>query len=329
MQSFLFALNAILPIILMVIIGYFFKQIGLIPQNLIKPLNKLIFRIFLPSMLFLNIYDIETFTFSGNGYILYTGIFTILIFLVGAPLVMLLTKKANRRGVVLQACFRSNHALIGIPLAQALCGQEGVLAASLLSASQIPIFNILAVLSLTLFQNDGKKISIKKILLDIVKNPLIISIFLGLVVLAIRAVLVRFQISFRLSDLGLVMKVLQNLSSVATPLSLLVLGAQFEFSVISSLKKEIIFGTAMRTAIVPAVSLSIAYFCFRNQFTAAHFAVLVSIFATPVAVSSVPMTQEMNGDTSLAGQLVVWTTLFSALSVFLATLILKALGIFS
>ena len=94
------------------------------------------------------------------------------------------------------------------------------------------------------------------------------------------------------------------------------------------IKREIIFGTAARTVVWPLISLGIAYFFFRDTFTAAQFAVLISIFATPVAVSSVPMAQEMDGDADLAGQIVVWTTLVSALTVFVASFLLRYAGIF-
>ena len=117
-------------------------------------------------------------------------------------------------------------------------------------------------------------------------------------------------------------------SSVATPLALLVLGIQFEFSAVSELKKEIIFGVLIRTVVVPILGLGVAYVFFNDYFTGAHFATFVAVFATPVAVSSVPMVQEMDGDVTLAGQLVIWTTVISALTVFLASFLLKNAGIF-
>jgi predicted permease len=108
----------------------------------------------------------------------------------------------------------------------------------------------------------------------------------------------------------------------------LVLGAQFEFSAVSSLRREIIFGTIARTLVVPLLGIGVAFLFFRNVFEGAHFAAFVAMFCTPVAVSSVPMAQEMKGDAALAGQLVVWTTLASALSVFIASWLLKLAGVF-
>jgi predicted permease len=124
------------------------------------------------------------------------------------------------------------------------------------------------------------------------------------------------------------MNVLQYLSNLAIPLALLVLGAQFEFSAVAALKREIIWGTLIRTVIVPTVTIGVAYFFLRDRFTPAHFATFVAVFATPVAVPSVPMVQEMGGDVTLAGQLVVWSTLVSAITVFIVTFLLRLGGAF-
>ena len=200
--------------------------------------------------------------------------------------------------------------------------------ATILSAIVIPVLNILAVISLSLFRNDSGKPSVKGILSDIVKNPLIQSVVLGLAVLGIRSVLIRYGISLRLADITPVYKVLQYLSNLATPLALLVLGAQFEFSAVSSMRREIVFGTLMRTVIVPIFGLGAAFVLFSDRFTGAHFAAFVAVFATPVSVSSVPMAQEMGGDATLAGQLVIWTTAISAFSVFIISYLLRLAGIF-
>jgi predicted permease len=328
MDSLIFALEAVLPIIITVAIGYLIKRLGFLSTDMAKVINKLVFRIFLPVMLFLNVYKIESLSDIDTGYIFYAVIATVAIFALSIPAVIFVTKKGDRRGALLQACFRSNYALIGIPLAELLFGQAGVSVATVLSAASIPLFNALAVISLSVFGDGEQKPSVKKILLGIVKNPLIQSIALGLVVLGIRALFVNFGIGFRLSEVKPIYTVLDYLSRLATPLALLVLGVQFEFSAVKELKREIFFGTLMRAFIVPVLGLGLAFVCFRQSFGGAQFAALVALFATPVAVSSVPMAQEMGADYRLAGQLVVWSTLLSAVTVFIASFLLKAAGVF-
>jgi predicted permease len=327
MNSFLFAISAVAPIMIMVAIGYLLKKIKLANADIAKALNRLVFRVFLPCMLFLNVYKMDSIGEIDLGYVAYALTVLLVIFVLGIPCVMLVTKPGARRGVLLQAVFRSNYALIGIPLAQSRFGEQGLAIATLLSAAAIPMFNILAVISLSVF-GDEQRVNVKKILLGIIKNPLILSVLAGVGALGIRLLFVRAGISFRLADIKPVYTVLGYLSNLATPLALLVLGIQFEFSAVKEMKKEIVFGTLARTVIAPTLAIGVAYVMFREQFDGAHFAAFVAMFATPVAVSSVPMAQEMKGDAALAGQLVVWTTLASALSVFIASWLLKLAGVF-
>ena len=325
MADLKFAINVTSPIVLMVAIGYILKRIKLIDTGVAKVLNRLVFKVFLPAMLFLNMYKIESLADVDFGFVWYTVIATVGLFGAAIFAVILFTKENPKRGSLLQSVFRANYALVGIPLATSLFGVEGAIAATVLSAFIVPTFNSLAVVGLCLFSSD-KKVNVKNILIGILKNPLIQSIALGFVALGIRALFMKWGITFRLSDVEPIYKTLSSLSSVATPLALIVLGAQFELSAIPELKKYIAFGVLARNLIVPVLGLGIAYLL--GCFSGAHFATFVAVFCTPVAVSSVPMAQEMDADVALSGQLVIWSTLLSAFSIFLASYVLKVLGVF-
>lgn len=325
MKDILFAVNATSPIVLMVMVGYFLKKIGLIDSTLASAMNKLVFKVFLPSMLFLNVYKIESFAEIDFSFVWYTLCATALLFVLAIFTVRIFATENSKRGALLQSVFRANYALVGIPLATSLFGDSGGIMATVLSAFIVPMFNMLAVVGLSIFSS-GKKPGIGRVLIDITKNPLIRAIALGFVALGIRAVFVKFNVEFRLTDIQPVYKTLSNLSSVATPLALVALGAQFELSAIPELKKQILFGVIVRNVLVPVLGIGAAYFI--GGFEGAHFATFVAVFCTPVAVSSVPMAQEMDADVALAGQLVVWTTVFSAISIFLASYVLRILGIF-
>ncbi len=333
MDSFIFALSAVAPIVLMVVIGYVFKRIGLMNESFAKMANKLVFRAFMPVMLFVKIYGISDMSGFDFSFIIYSAIAILIIFAVSVPASIIITKHKDRRGVLVQAAFRSGYSLIGIPLAQSLYGEEGAIAATLLSTVAIPIFNVLAVISLSALGEGegGKKPSVGSILKGIVTNPLIIGIAAAMAAVGIRSIFVGAGISFRLSNITPLFDILHYLSDLAIPLALLTLGAQFEFSAVASLKKEIIFGVIVRTVIVPVFAVGIAYYMFKSgaaNFTPAHFATFVAVFATPVAVPSVPMVQEVGGDVTLAGQLVVWSTLVSAITLFLTTFLLSMGGAF-
>jgi predicted permease len=324
MQDFIFSVNAVAPIVLMVLFGYFLKRVGMLPKTVATQLNRIVFRALLPIMLCLNIYKIQLGMQITFSFVLFGCGFLLVLFLLLLWPICRLVPKNSQRGVVLQAIFRSNYALIGIPLATALCGEEGAILSTIMSAFLIPVFNVIAVFCLSLFSD--QKANYKKIFFDILKNPLILGVATGGILLLIRVLFVRLDVSFRLTDLTPIYKVLSDLSSVATPLALLCLGANFEFSAIPALKKQITIGVLLRCVIVPVFGIGSALLlgCFESG----HFAVFIALFATPLAVSTVPMTQEMNGDHELAGQILVFTTILSTFSIFLSTLALRLLGIF-
>lgn len=266
-----------------------------------------------------------------QAFVLYGVVGVFAVFLIAAAVCCAFTKDSAKRGTLIQAVFRSNYAIIGIPLAASLFGDKGGAAAGVMSAFCVPLFNILAVITLTIFNGSSEKrsIDVKKVLLGVVKNPLIIGTFAGLVCLVLRELFVAGNIGFRLSDITILYKSLENVKSICTPFALIVLGGKFEFSAVPKLKNEIIFGTVMRTVAVPVFGLSIAYLL-KDVFALSgeHFAAYVGVFATPVAVSSAIMAKEMGADDELAGQLVVWTSLVSTVTIFVIVTALVMLGIF-
>ena len=328
MDSFIFALSTVMPIICMVGVGYALGRTSFMPESFSLLANKLVFSVFLPAMLFLNVYKIESVDDIEPGFIIYALVAEAAIIMLSFIAVALFCKVRDRKGVLIQAAFRSNYALIGIPLAAALAGDSGVAAASLLSVVFVPAINVVSVIVLSVYGHKKGGISAKKIFVEVLKNPLIISVLLGVVALFVRAWLTDAGISFRISDITPLYYVIESLSAMATPMALLVLGARFKFSAVSALRREIIFGTFMRTVFAPVFGIGCAVVLFDGAFSPAHYAAFVCAFATPVAVASAPMSQEMGGDSILAGQLVVWTTAVSAFTLFLLSFVLRAIGIF-
>lgn len=330
-DAFIFAANSVLPIVILIALGYVLKRAGLLTKVFLDVGNKLTFRVLLPVMLFCNVYSIDRITDINLVFVLYGIIGVFVIFLLATAACCAFTKDNAKRGTLIQAVFRSNYAIIGIPLAASLFGDKGAAAAGVMSAFCVPLFNILAVITLTVFNGSSEKhkVDVKKVLLGVVKNPLIIGTVAGLACLGLRELFVMWDISLRLSDVTIVYKSLENIKSICTPFALIVLGGKFEFSAVPRLRNEIIFGTVLRTVVVPLLGISVAYI-FRESFALAgeHFAAYVGVFATPVAVSSAIMAKEMGADDELAGQLVVWTSLVSTLTIFVIVTALVMLGVF-
>ena len=332
------AMNAVAPVVLLILLGYILKQSGFLSKDFVKTGNKLVFNVCLPCMLFINVYDINGFSSINWDIVLYCVIMLLVIFILGFFTTVLVTKVPERRGVIWQCTFRSNFAIIGLSLAATLGGEEAVAVAAIVSSFTVPLFNIFAVIALSVFVENGgeKKQDIRKILGNIAKNPLIISVVLGMLCLVIREIQVAYFGSavFTLKQQGkLFYTTLNNLKAIASPFALLVLGGQFEFSAVRGLLKEIAAGTLWRIVLAPLLGIGVAILL--SQYTrilncgANEYPALVAMFGSPVAVSSAVMAGSMGGDEQLATQLVVWTSLFSILTIFAEVCILMSMGLLS
>ena len=327
------AVNAVVPIVLMIALGYFLRQKGMLSNDFLKNGNKLVFKLCLPTMLFVNVYNIDSLADIHWDIVICSSLALCVIFILGIGISLMTTPDLRRRGVVAQCSFRSNYAIIGMPLAAALGGPEAEAVAAIMSSVTVPMLNILAVISLSMFVQEGGKISVKKILLDIVKNPLIQGVMLGMLCLVLRWIQVEIlgEVVFALNrQTKFLYTVLTWLKNITTPLALLVLGGQFVFSAVKELKKEIIISTAMRLIMAPAVGITAGYVMNRLGIVScgpAEYPALVALYASPVAVSSAIMATEMKNDEQLATQLVVWTTLFSGITIFIIVCILMSLGL--
>lgn len=329
MENLLFTLNAILPIILPILLGYGLKRMHFFSENFLTEANKLVFKILIPILLFSNLYlaDLREIDWAFVGYA--AGAILVL-FLLGMGIVLFVPNR-KQKGVILQASFRSNYAIIGIPLATALGGAIAGAEASVIAAVSVPLFNILAVVALSIYDHEeGQKISVKNILVKIVTNPLIIGVACGLVVCTIQMGInaTGANVKVFLNDyMKFIPDTITSLAKLATPLALIVLGGKFEFRAVKSLWKQLTLAVSMRLVIVPAIALLVGYFIGFQSST--QFAILIALFASPIAVSSAPMAAQMGQDEELAGQIVVWTSALSAFTLFIIIMICAAIGIFA
>ena len=195
------------------------------------------------------------------------------------------------------------------------------------------MFNILAVISLSLFSG-AKRPSVKKLLGDIVRVPIIQGVALALVVLVIRSFIpvdaAGAPVFTIAEDLPWLYSPLEDLGNLASPLAMLVLGGQFSFSAIHGIRKQLVLGVLGRTVIAPLLGLVIAagfHLSGWLTITPGEFAGLAALYGSPVAVSSAIMAGQMGNDEQLAGQLVVWTSVFSLLTLFLIIFTLRQLGL--
>lgn len=310
MENLILSITVVLPLFITMTLGYFFKSIKLFDAHTVKQMNNLVFKSFLPILLFYNVYKADLSMGFRPKLMAFAVLSIISIFLVLCIIIPKIETDNKRIGVLIQAIFRSNFILFGLPVTISLLGEENVGIPTLIISIVIPTFNFLSVIALEMHQ-DGK-INYKNIIKGIITNPLIIASLIGVFMLITGIKFPQF-----------LDKTLLDLSKVATPLALIILGASFEFSAVSGRLKQIIIGVIGKLIIVPCIFIPISILVgFRDI----ELATLLIMFSAPVAINSFTMADQMGADSELAGQIVVFSSIFAVFTIFLWIFIVKNLG---
>lgn len=309
MSNLILSINVVLPLFLCIALGYFLRCIRMIDEPTQKNLNKLCFRVFLPIHLFLSVYTTDLSAAFHLRLMVFALAGILAIFAAAMLWIPRIEQENSKRGVMIQAIFRSNFVLFGLPVATSLCGEENIGPTSLLIGFAVPLFNMLAVVCLESFR--GGRPSIRKMLRGIATNPLIIASALAI-----------FMNLLHIPLPTSVHKGVSDLARIATPLALVVLGAGFQVDRLSSYSRQLSISIAGKLLISPLVMVTLgALLGFRGS----TLVPILALFGSPTAVSSYNMAEQMEGDGTLAASLVVLTTAFSSLTMFLFIFALKQL----
>ena len=307
MENLILSLNVVLPLFITMSLGYFLKYLNMFDNNTLDTMNNITFKSFLPMLLFYNIYKTDLQGVFNLKLMIFSATCVIALYLILYLIVPLIEKDNKKRGALLQGLFRSNFVIFGIPITESLFGSEKVGVAALLIAVIVPLFNILSVIALETFR--GGKPNFRKISIGIIKNPLIIASCLGILTL-----LLKIKIPTAIE------KTISDVSKIATPLSLILLGASFKFDNIKKYLKQTTIAVVGKTILTPCIILPI---CIMFGYRGVELSTLMIIFAAPTAISSFTMAQQMDSDSDLAGQIVVFTSAFCVVTVFMWIFILK------
>ena len=311
MENLILSIEIVLPLFIVMAVGYVCKQMKLVTETLAKQMNALVFRVFLPVLLCKNIYSSSLDSLMNPGVFIFAAVGILVMFAVLMMAVPRMEPDKRKCGAMIQAMFRSNYAYFGIPLVQAIFPDSDTSVASLLVVIVVPLFNVLAVVVLEMFR--GGKADPKQILRKIMTNPLIIGSLAGLVILIT---------GLRIPSI--LQKPIDDLSKVATPLALFLLGASIDFSKTGAHLKQLSMCVLGKLVVFPLAAVGIgALIGMRGV----ELASLLIIFGAPTAVNSAVMAQQMGSDGDLATEAVVFTTAFSALTVFLFVFALKSFGL--
>ncbi len=330
-DTFLYTVRAILPILLLILLGAFLRHTGPWSQDFYKQLNQLCFRVFLPVQLFCSVYAIDDLSAMNWRVIAYLAGGVLACMAVGVLAARLFVPEPLQKGVVIQAAFRSNQAILGLPLANSLGGAAAMGFAALTTSVTVPLFNVLAVVVLVLYSSkQTQRPTPRSLLRQVLRNPLIIGTMLGVLAVTVRQFLpmVDGQPIFTIrNQLPSVFDALTRMSGVASPVMLVVLGTRLDLKSAGALLPQLSLGVFLRLIAAPLLVIGTAVL-FREPLglTIIEFPSVVTIAATPVAVSSAVMVQELGGDDQLAGQIVVWTTMLSVATIFCIVYLLRFFG---
>jgi len=187
MENFLLALNVVLPIFFIMTLGFLLKKVKMVDEHSLNIMNKLVFRVFMSTLLFLNVYNIGDFSALSidNLKLLGYAFIIILVVLFIAWLIYMPKVKDKRKlSVLIQGVYRGNFVLFGLAIVDSIYGKEGLATVSLLTIVVIPTFNVLAVIILEYYS--GREISKLKLLKQVFKNPLIIATLLGIIFIILK-----------------------------------------------------------------------------------------------------------------------------------------------
>ncbi|WP_037345662.1 AEC family transporter [Selenomonas sp. oral taxon 138] len=312
LSNFFVALGGVVPLFCLMAVGVFVKRSRLLSEEELRHMNRMVFRVFFFFMMFYNIYISDPGTAFQPTLMLFGAVGVLLTALVFTGVVCRIESDNARRGPMIQAAFRGNYVLMGIPLVSNIFGDAAIAIPTMMIAVIVPIYNILGVLVLETFR--GGRFDLLPILRSVLMNPMILGAITGalcrLVELAIPAP---------------VLKPVAQIAAATTPVALIILGASFHGGSYHAHLRQLIFSVASRLIIVPAIVLSLAImFGFRGV----ELVTLIAVFATPCAVAGFAMAQQMQADAELAGNCVVYSSALSCFTIFGWVFLLKTLELF-
>jgi len=312
MENLVFSLNATVPIFLLMVLGYLFHKLKWIDDEFASKMNKFVFTVPLPVLVFKNLAEVD-FREAWNGkFVIFCFLVTVISIAVAIGLSFLLKDKANR-GEFVQSSYRSSAALLGIAFIQTIYGTSGL--GPLMIIGSVPLYNIMAVIVLSLLKPEGGGLSGKtmlKTLKGIVTNPILIGIFIGII-----------WSLFKIPLTGIPAKVVTNVANVATPMGLIAMGATFDFKKAFGKLGPSMLAAFMKLVGFAAIFLPIAiYMGYRNE----ELVAILVMLGSATTVSCFVMAKNMGHDGVLSSSVVMLTTLLSAFSLTGWLWLLRTLG---
>lgn len=313
MENFVFSINVTIPIFLVILLGYVLRRMNFLTDEFVRVANKYVFAVALPVMLFEDISGSDVREEMSIKFFLYCLIVTLVMFLGVWAVAGLTLKDKSMVGAFAQAGARGSAAVLGVAFVENICGDIG--RTPLMIVVAVPLFNILSVIILVFNangSNDKDYEKIKSSCINIVKNPIIIGIVLGLA-----ASLIGLKLPV------IPARALGYISNTATPIALLAVGAGFDTKQAITRIKPALGAAFIKLIGLPMIFLPMAY---KLGFESSEMVAILIMLASPTTVSSYIMAKNMDNDDILTSNVIVLTTLLSSITLTVWIFVLKNLG---
>lgn len=320
MSAFLFSANSVLPIFLLIGVGWLLKKQGMLPQNVVGAISSIAFNVAFPAMLFREMAQTTIAQAFHPLFVIYGAGGAILTFALTWLGAELFIKDKAAIGAFVQGAFRGNYAIMGLMLISNILGHTGK--GILLTAFVVPAYNILSVVLLTFRSRHPQSGSIRKAAMSIMRNPLIIGILLGLPFSLFHIPL------FTCPDVRLVATTVRYLAELANPLAMLAIGASISSHTLLKGLPRMLAATAIKLVVSPLVFAGGA-FLLRDAlgFSGEDLLVLFVLFGVPTAVASYIMASKMNADADLSAGILLLTSLLSIFTITVGVYLFRSSGL--
>lgn len=296
-ESLLFSLNATVPVFLVMAFGYLLKnKVHMINDEFIRVANKLNFKVALPCLLFMDVLNADIRNNFDLKFVMYCAVVTSIVFWGLWGCARLFIKDKSIIGAFVQASYRSSAAVLGAAIVQNIYGDSGMVPLMIVGA--VPLYNIYAVLVLSMEGSEKSDRTIGAAVKNAVTNPIILGILAGLA-----ASFLPFQIPEMVSS------AVASLGRTATPLAVLCIGGSFDFADALRRKKPAAAAMTLKLAVWPVLFLP---FAIAMGYSGSKLAAILIMLGSPTTPSCYIMAQNMHNDGQLTASIIVLTTICSA-----------------
>ena len=314
LENFLITCNIMLPLVIYLALGVLGRRTGIFGEDFKSSTNRLLNKLLLPMTAFKSIYKADLAGLrSGSAPAQYAGIATVAFIFIMMGAAHFLDKDPRKRAAIVHCSIRGNTMLYALPIATALYGADNVGELVIVMAVVLTIYNVAFILVLEYYRSfgsgktsDGTFAMIKEGLIACAKNRILQAIVLGFVINWLGTVGIKFP--------SFLQTAVSNLSGMTVPLSFILMGVRLNMDALRSNSRNVVISTAVKLVIMPALVMILPLIW---GWTDKTFAAVFLCFSTSSAVTSYAFTEAMDGDGELAGEIVMVSAVFSAVTLFL------------